>query len=65
MLPSMTNVSFQERANSMISTITSPIKVQIIIATFYPSPFLMIVMSDESQLKNSPIFFSSKNETSL
>ena len=65
MLPNITKVSFHERAKRMISMITNPIKVQIIIAMFIPNPFLIIVMSDESQLKNSPIFFSSKNETSL
>ena len=65
MLPNITKVSFQERANRMMRIMTRPINVHIIIATFTPNPFLIIVMSDESQLKNSPIFFSSKNETSL
>lgn len=44
---------------------TSRKRVLISIATFTPSPVFIIVMSDESRDKNSPIFLSSKNDTSL
>lgn len=64
-LPIMIKVSLHDITKRMTKMTIRPNKVLMSIDMFWLIPFLTIVMSEESLDKNSPIFQSSKKETSL